>query len=512
MGCLVPSLANAKWKSHWQFPAMMSMHLLATACSDNRHSFWYDKLTLVTASKTCDSPCLQTSFPLIVHVRDNCTTPTRSAPVQFRKYSFGMSNVGLHSAALLRQTAIRNPFRTAYFFWTDGGLCARLPSMTSFSYTADLLDSNPELMFLRANMIPDDYIVAHHNMGNLAYQHDIVDPSFFGGSRPAVVWFHEAAVNLVRQHSAVLFPKLLFSTLVLDQLYRIVLTGCDNHSMFERECVSAWATRYQCNGSTHWYDERKYALVSLLSENHRRGLYVRGVETLGNSLISNINKSTTRMLLMATYTLDESTLKKVHASGWDVCYVPAIKSPFKVPRRRIDQFTKLVIWGWSGFERVVYLDSDMLVLRPISELFTLSSPVAACFDFPDKNFSSELNGGLVSIRPVQQEFFRLMMLRLTKYDYPLDHAEQGFLSSVYKGQWLALDWVYNAHLLLYYTSPDMWRKREHSIKIIHYTIIKPWGLEFRGKRSIQKFAQWKVQPVLDAWLNFNKNYNKHPSM
>lgn len=66
-------------------------------------------------------------------------------------------------------------------------------------------------------------------------------------------------------------------------------------------------------------------------------------------------------------------------------------------------FDKLQIWGLTKFEKIVFLDSDMLVLRNIDSLFNREefSAVCAGHSYPGNHHWSELNSGLLVIKPNQ---------------------------------------------------------------------------------------------------------------
>ena len=64
-------------------------------------------------------------------------------------------------------------------------------------------------------------------------------------------------------------------------------------------------------------------------------------------------------------------------------------------------FDKLLVWGLDGYEKLVFLDSDMLVLRNIDHLFEEEAFSAVCAgkSYPGNESWNSLNSGLVVIRP-----------------------------------------------------------------------------------------------------------------
>lgn len=75
-------------------------------------------------------------------------------------------------------------------------------------------------------------------------------------------------------------------------------------------------------------------------------------------------------------------------------------------------FDKLQIWGLTQFEKIVFLDSDMLILRNIDELFNSKpfSAVPAGYSFFLREDWFNLNSGLMVVEPnvmVQQSLLDL---------------------------------------------------------------------------------------------------------
>ena len=64
-------------------------------------------------------------------------------------------------------------------------------------------------------------------------------------------------------------------------------------------------------------------------------------------------------------------------------------------------FDKLMIWGLTQFEKLVYLDSDMVILKNIDLLFDKESFSAVCAgkSFPGNDSWIELNSGVIVLTP-----------------------------------------------------------------------------------------------------------------
>jgi alpha-N-acetylglucosamine transferase len=147
------------------------------------------------------------------------------------------------------------------------------------------------------------------------------------------------------------------------------------------------------------------------------------------------------------------------------------------------------IWGLE-FEKIVYLDSDCLVLDNIDELFNypeLSAAVDCCDHF---------NAGIFVAKPSPQKFQDI----LTKLKNKLpsyDKADQGFLNSYFKNQFHPLKFKYNADQ--YILSKNM-KISEEPIKVIHYEHEhKPWKYnEITVPSELKPIHQqwWEIQKIL----------------
>ena len=175
--------------------------------------------------------------------------------------------------------------------------------------------------------------------------------------------------------------------------------------------------------------------------------------------------------------------------------------------RFAEVWTKLAAWGLTEFERIVFLDADMLVTQDMDELFALeltADGIAACHacrcnpnritSYPASwtpancfythcrgvAHTSEpelvddyLNGGFLVLTPDQAVFADLVaklaeVTDLSRYPF----AEQDFLNEYYDQRWQPLPYVYNALKTLPFQHPAMWDAS--AVKNIHYIIDKPW--------------------------------------
>ncbi|MPY09213.1 glycosyltransferase family 8 protein [Arthrobacter bussei] len=239
--------------------------------------------------------------------------------------------------------------------------------------------------------------------------------------------------------------------------------------------------------------------------------YLIGVRTLRASLEA--SGSTAPLVVMVTEGIDGQARRLLQNDGCllrDVAPLrPAGGSADSYANARFAEvWTKLAVWGLTEFERVVFLDADMLVTRTMDELFSLDlvdGAIAACHACrcnpnriasyppswtPETCFYTHcrggdhvtepdatdnyLNGGFLVLSP-DEAVLDDMVGRLAAVEdlsrYPF--AEQDFLNEYYRDRWQPLPYVYNALKTLPHQHPSVWDPA--AVKNIHYIIDKPWA-------------------------------------
>jgi len=204
---------------------------------------------------------------------------------------------------------------------------------------------------------------------------------------------------------------------------------------------------------------------------------------------------------------------------WDrVVEIEPIENPFAKANQGYDyfdtMFCKYRIWQLTDYERVVYLDSDTLVLGSLDDLLTRPSFAAApCIWPPDR-----LNAGVLVIEPSEATFGDLTSRfgELTSYD----GSDQGFLNSYYH-DWFTgsperrLPSKYNTTQLLY-TYGKVWKQLLPEIKILHYTgPWKPWRQRRRFARKVIRAlavrfagASREAPTPLEMWWRLNDSIER----
>ena len=150
----------------------------------------------------------------------------------------------------------------------------------------------------------------------------------------------------------------------------------------------------------------------------------------------------------------------------------------------IDQYTKLRLWEVGeqlGAQGAVYLDADTLVLRNFDELFALPYPLAAVGDvYTDRRgFALSFNAGVLFLRP-GKAVFREMLKKIPEAHFWRHEAEQAFLNAFFAKDVVRLPYAYNANLAIKVRAPVMWKGISEEIRVVHYTMVKPFTRDNRG--------------------------------
>lgn len=281
--------------------------------------------------------------------------------------------------------------------------------------------------------------------------------------------------------------------------------------------------------------------------------YLSGLLTLDHSLKK--HKSAYPLVALYTDTFPAEGLAALDARG-----IPHQKIKYLLPTkstrdysndpRFYDCWSKLTPFGLTQYDRVVQLDSDMLVLQNMDELMTMAlddGPAAAaggpgskrvfaaghaCVcnplrkahypkDWVPENcaFTSQhadpdtaqhtgadpavsplgyMNGGLQVVNP-SAEVFRQIVDYMDGHAGDLDFADQSLLSELYRGRWVALPYIYNALKTLRWEGVHKPIWRDDKVKNIHYILTpNPWDeLDAEGNStSKDETHRW--------WADVNK--------
>ena len=235
----------------------------------------------------------------------------------------------------------------------------------------------------------------------------------------------------------------------------------------------------------HTQTRSKFAVVSMLSTHgNSPHEYIVGLCKIGTAvrLQSNID-----MILMTVGTVHLHDATTVTQCGWTLCPVPVIEGTLNADNNRYlesKMYSKLNLWRLQ-YACVLYIDADVLLLRPFRALFDNIYPqmlndnktIAMSFNSIDPHItikSNRFNAGVLLVIPNVIEYEHMVRSIPTTPHDPT-WAEQTFLNAYYKDQVFELPFIYNAFVSDDKGKfPQKWNSIEGSIVILHY-ITKPWA-------------------------------------
>jgi len=213
----------------------------------------------------------------------------------------------------------------------------------------------------------------------------------------------------------------------------------------------------------------KYAFGTVLYSDS----YLVPLLTLGQS----INNTGTAADRVAMYTSDvsERTVQTLQQFGWRTVPTEVLISTTNTPlySRYAKTFTKIRMWQLVDYEKVIYLDADVIVLKNMDELFECPYFCAPIDQMPNKGFCA----GTMVLTPSLETYQAL--LKAMDEPHPEDQlADQDLfnrffpVSKMTSEQLLSQKASFQTAPYLFYNF--YYKQIEHDILSIHYTLGKPW--------------------------------------
>lgn len=142
-----------------------------------------------------------------------------------------------------------------------------------------------------------------------------------------------------------------------------------------------------------------------------------------------------------------------------------------------------------GLNKVLYLDSDIIVKSDISELYATDITdysLAAVEQYGQHRWKAlhmakgtkYFNAGVMLINMQQrreQQLSASILAFIQKHHNGLNNHDQDALNAVLQGNWLSLPLKYNYMTLLPKIYPVNYHEWDKTISIVHYTRLKPWN-------------------------------------
>ncbi|XP_021742962.1 UDP-glucuronate:xylan alpha-glucuronosyltransferase 2-like isoform X1 [Chenopodium quinoa] len=164
---------------------------------------------------------------------------------------------------------------------------------------------------------------------------------------------------------------------------------------------------------------KREAYVTIL---HSSESYVCGAITLAQSLLQTGTKRDLVILIDKAISLPKR--KALVAAGWKIRLIKRIRNP-RAEKGTYNEYnySKFRLWQLTDYDKLVFIDSDIVVLRNLDLLFYFPQITAT------GNDGSIFNSGIMVLEPSNCTFRTLMGLRkeITSYN----GGDQGFLNEVF---------------------------------------------------------------------------------
>ncbi|XP_010926388.2 UDP-glucuronate:xylan alpha-glucuronosyltransferase 2 isoform X1 [Elaeis guineensis] len=231
-------------------------------------------------------------------------------------------------------------------------------------------------------------------------------------------------------------------------------------------------------GTNEEYDVSKFAVPvnphrreAYATVLHSSDNYVCGAITLAQSILK--TGSTRDLVLLHDKAIAQPKLRALVAAGWSLREIKRIRNP-RAEKNSYNEYnySKLRLWQLTEYHKVVFVDSDIIVLRNLDLLFHFPQMSAT------GNDGIIFNSGIMVIEPSNCTFRTLMARRKDVVSY--NGGDQGFLNEVFVW-WHRLPRRVNFLKNFWSNSTLEASMKNHlfaadppKLYSIHYLGLKPW--------------------------------------
>ncbi|KAF8560021.1 hypothetical protein OG21DRAFT_18846 [Imleria badia] len=214
--------------------------------------------------------------------------------------------------------------------------------------------------------------------------------------------------------------------------------------------------------------------------------------------------------LVTPETVDVTTIRHLRkvfnvVIGVEVIVPPDTDSLTLLGRPDLDTaLTKLHVFRLTQYSKVIFLDADVLPLRPLSHLFHLDHDFSA---IPDVGWPDIFNSGVIVLSPGEDKFKELQDLLNTKGTW--DGADQGLLNEWRGSNWNRLSFTYNTTPTAIYTYAPAYQRFGSQISVIHFIgPNKPWhSIPYRAPGSSAQSTDMVVESSTETPATEQRAYN-----
>ncbi|KAL2538004.1 UDP-glucuronate:xylan alpha-glucuronosyltransferase 2 [Forsythia ovata] len=166
-------------------------------------------------------------------------------------------------------------------------------------------------------------------------------------------------------------------------------------------------------------NEKREAYATIL---HSSEAYVCGAIMLAQTLLRTGTKRD--LILLLDNSISESKRAALSRAGWKIRFIKRIRNP-RAEKYTYNEYnySKFRLWQLTDYDKIIFIDSDIIVLRNLDIIFNFPQMSAT------GNDGSIFNSGIMLIEPSNCTFNMLMRRRKDIISY--NGGDQGFLNEVY---------------------------------------------------------------------------------
>ncbi|CAK9145732.1 unnamed protein product [Ilex paraguariensis] len=263
------------------------------------------------------------------------------------------------------------------------------------------------------------------------------------------------------------------------------------------------AKEHRYSGNVH-----REAYATILHSAH---VYVCGAIAAAQSI--RMAGSTRDLVILVDKTISDYHRGGLEAAGWKIHVIERIRNP-KAERDAYNEwnYSKFRLWQLTDYDKITFIDADLLILRNIDFLFEMPEISAT------GNNATLFNSGVMVVEPSQCTF-QLLMDHINEIE-SYNGGDQGYLNEIFTW-WHRIPKHMN--FLKHFWEGDEEEKKQMKTRlfgadppvlyVLHYLGLKPW-LCFRdydcnwNVDRLQEFASngahrtwWKVHDAMPKNLH-----------
>eukprot|EP00127_Corallochytrium_limacisporum_P002450 Clim_evm7s128 gene=Clim_evmTU7s128 len=166
--------------------------------------------------------------------------------------------------------------------------------------------------------------------------------------------------------------------------------------------------------------------------------------------------------------------------------VPMVQNKYNVKG-----YAKINAWNLTQYDRVLWMDMDMIIIDNLDHLFVQHGDFAAA---PDIYNGDTFNSGVMVLRPDTQTYKHMLGLIYVKPAY--NKGDQGFLNSFFDDWYMLpsqhrLPFSYNTIVTLpsHYNAPSWYTSSEDLLKVVQPKVVhfaNPWHKPWKEQEGDQQ--------------------------